>query len=144
MTDVSFHFNVADRPQYICRLARKASRQGAQVVLSGPAPALAYFDRCLWTFDELEFLPHAVWRDTDAQAAMAVPGLRVWLAEDPTRCAHRDVLINLGELPPPGYEHFGRLVEVVSSEQVDRAAARVRWKHYTAQGHAIQRFEVGA
>ena len=60
LTEVSFHFNVADRTDYTCRLVRKATRAGASVVMTGPAAALAHFDRALWTFDDLEFLPHAM------------------------------------------------------------------------------------
>jgi DNA polymerase-3 subunit chi len=139
MTDVSFHFNVADRAQYICRLARKASRQGVSVVLGGPPAALAHFDRALWTFDETEFLPHAVWR-ADAQA----PGVSVWLAQDPAQCPYREVLVNLGREPPAGFERYARLLEVVSCDADDRAAARARWKHYAGLGHSIERHEAGA
>ena len=60
MTHVRFHFNVADRTDYACRLLRKATRQGAQVVVTGPAHALAGLDRALWAFDPVEFVPHVV------------------------------------------------------------------------------------
>jgi DNA polymerase-3 subunit chi len=116
MTDVSFHFNVADRAQYICRLARKASRQGVSVVLGGPPAALAHFDRALWTFDET----------------------------DPAQCPYREVLVNLGREPPAGFERYARLLEVVSCDADDRAAARARWKHYAGLGHSIERHEAGA
>jgi len=139
MTAVSFHFNVSDRSDYICRLVRKASRLGSEVVLCGPASTLAHFDRCLWTFDELEFLPHAVW-----PARPGSPPVKVWLAQDPAACGAREVLINLGTAAPRGYSDYERLIEVVSRDEADRAAARLRWKHYAAQGDAIVRHEVAA
>jgi DNA polymerase-3 subunit chi len=143
VTEVAFHFNVPDRTGYTCRLVRKAHRMGATVVLAGPAPALAHFDRALWTFDDLEFLPHVTllpgqkveprWRAT-----------RVWLAQDASQPGHHDVLVNLGVAPPVGFESFGKLIEIVTADEAERSAARERWRHYTARGYTIQKHEVAA
>lgn len=141
MTEISFHFNVADRSDYTCRLVRKASRSGATVVLAGPAPALAHFDRALWTFDELEFLPHVWLRPGEAPAERLHPA-RVWLVQDAGQTPHHEVLVNLGTDAPAGFESFGKLIEIVSPDEQDRLAARVRWKHYAARGYAMQRHEV--
>jgi DNA polymerase-3 subunit chi len=44
---------------------------------------------------------------------------------------------------PPGFERFARVVEVVSaSDEEDRQLARLRWKHYAAQGIAIKRHDL--
>ena len=141
MTEVSFHFNVPDRTEYACRLLRKASRQGAKVVVTGPLPALAHIDRTLWTFDPIEFLPHAMLR-----AGQPVPerlrATPVWLVEDASHPPHHEVLVNLGLEAPAGFESFTRLIELVSADESDRAAARLRWKHYAARGYAIKRHEV--
>lgn len=141
MTEVSFHFNVPDRVEYTCRLLRKASRKGANVVLTGPSSVLAHFDRALWTFDPLEFLPHVMLRPGQPVPERA-RATKVWLAEDATQPGHHDVLVNLGVDAPPGFESFARVIEIVSSEEADRAAARVRWKHYAARGYAIEKHEV--
>jgi len=141
MTEISFHFNVADRSDYTCRLVRKAARSGASVVLAGPAPALAHFDRALWTFDELEFLPHVLLRPGQP-AAERSPMNRVWLVQDVTQSAHHDVLVNLGNEAPAGFESFGKLIEIVTPAEDDRVAARVRWKHYANRGYSINRHEV--
>jgi len=141
VTEISFHFNVADRSDYTCRLVRKATRSGASVVLAGPAPALAHFDRALWTFDELEFLPHVMLRPGQP-VAERLRATRVWLVQDASQVAPHDVLVNLGSAAPAGFESFGKLIEIVSPDEDDRAAARVRWKHYASRGYAIQRHEV--
>ena len=60
MAAVAFHFGMADRLAYSCRLLRKASRAGARVVVTGEAATLDQLDRLLWVFDPLEFVPH--WR----------------------------------------------------------------------------------
>lgn len=143
MTDIAFHFNVAERTGYVCRLLRKALRQDARVVVTGDAATLAALDRELWRFDPLEFVPHV-----KPAAGQPVPArLRdtpVWLVENPADGGHQDVLVNLGIDPPPGFERFARVIEVVSTDADDRSAARERWKMYASRGYAIQRHEAGA
>jgi DNA polymerase III subunit chi len=143
MTEVSFHFNVPDALGYTCRLLRKATRQGARVTVTGEADALAGLDRALWSFDPIEFIPHVLLRrgETAAERLRATP---VCLAEDLSGALHHDVLVNLGAATPPGFETFARVIEVVSTEENDRTAARARWKHYATRGYAIERHEVGA
>lgn len=143
MTEVSFHFNVPDRTAYACRLLRKATRSGARVVVTAPPAALTMLDRALWAFDPLEFIPHLM-----ARAGQVVPermrATPVWLLEDASMAAHHEVLVNLGAGAPIGFEAFARLIEIVSTDDDDRGAARLRWKHYAARGYPIQRHEVGA
>jgi DNA polymerase-3 subunit chi len=141
MTEVSFHFNVPDRVDYTCRLLRKASRKGASIVLTGPPAVLTHFDRALWTFDPLEFLPHVMLRPGQP-VAERLRNTMVWLAQDATQPGHHDVLVNLGLETPSGFESFARVIEIVSSDEADRAAARTRWKHYAARGYAIEKHEV--
>ena len=43
---------------------------------------------------------------------------------------------------PRGFETFERLIELVSTHEADRAAARERWKGYAGRGYAIARHEV--
>ena len=141
MTEVSFHFNVPDRTEYACRLLRKATRSGARVVVTGPGQVLTGLDRALWTFDPLEFIPHVMLRANQA----ASPRLRetpVWLLEDTSAAVHHDVLLNLGQQAPAGFESFARLIEIVSTDDEDRVAARSRWKHYASRGYSIVRHEV--
>ncbi len=143
MTRISFHFNVPHRLGYACRLLRKATRQGALVTATGPAPLLAELDRLLWTFDPTEFVPH-LRRDGAAPVPVRLQGTPVCLVADPVHALHHGVLVNLGSELPTGFESFERLVEVVSTEEDDRAAARLRWKHYSARGYTIEKHEVEA
>ena len=141
MTEISFHFNVPDRTAYACRLLRKALRKGAQVVVTGAPPVLAELDRALWSFDPLEFVPHVMPRPGQALA----PRLRttpVWLVADLAQAGHHDVLVNLHDDAPAGFESFVRVIEIVTSVEADRAAARQRWKHYATRGYAIEKHEV--
>jgi DNA polymerase-3 subunit chi len=141
MTEITFHFNVGDRSAYACRLLRKATRRGARVTVTGPVDTLAQLDRQLWAFDPVEFIPHLQLR------AGAKPGPRaevtpVWLVEDPSRVERHEVLVNLGTTLPSGFESFEKLIEIVSTADDDRTAARMRWKHYASRGYPIARHEV--
>ncbi len=143
MTEVIFHFNVPDRAEYTCRLLRKATRQGARVVVTGPGEVLGGLDRALWAFDPLEFIPHVMLRANQA-APTRLRETPVWLLEDSSISVHHDVLLNLGHEAPAGFESFARLIEIVTTDEEDRVAARTRWKHYESRGYTILRHEVSA
>ena len=143
MTRVSFHFNVPHRLEYACRLLRKATRQNARITVTGGSEVLAELDRALWSFEPTEFIPHVLLHD-----GQALPGrladTPVCLSTTLAGAPHHDVLLNLGAEPPAGFESFARLIEIVSTDDDERAAARARWKHYAARGYAIEKHEVPA
>lgn len=138
MTSVSFHVNLADRTGYACRLLRKACAAGARVVVVGEPLQLRELDTALWTFSPQDFIAHAI-------AGVASPGVLarspVVLAPQADAAEHRQVLVNLGTDVPEGFEGFERLIELVSDAPQDIAQARVRWKHYAAQGHGVTKVD---
>jgi DNA polymerase-3 subunit chi len=136
MTEIIFHFNVADRTGYACRVVRKALRHGSAIVVTGPQPLLAALDRELWTLGATDFLPHAWAADSGAVPA-SLHARTAWLAAEPLTAPVHDALVNLGDEPPPGFESFTRLIEVVSTAEADRAAARQRWKSYAHRGYPV-------
>lgn len=140
MTEISFHFNVPDRSAYACRLLRKATRRGARVAVTGTADLLGRLDRDLWAFDPVEFIPH-LWLRAGQPVTERLRETPVWLVEEPNSAAHHDVLVNLGERSPAGFESYARLIEIVSTAPDDRAAARTRWRHYADRGYPITRYE---
>ena len=143
MTEVHFHFNVPDRVAYTCRLLRKVSRLGKGVTVTGPAITLQKLDRLLWTFEPLEFIPHALLRAGQAPAPR-LAATPIWLAEQADDAPPRPVMVHLGDEPAIGFESFERLVEVVSTDPAERDAARQRWRHYASRGYAIERHDVAA
>ena len=90
-----------------------------------------------------EFVAHAWVREAEAVPAGLRDGI-VWLAPDPLAAPVHETLLNLGDAAPRGFESFERLIELVSTDESDRAAARERWKSYAGRGYAIARHEVGA
>jgi len=133
MTRIEFHFNAPERLQYACRLLRKANAQNLRIGVVGSAPSLRQLDSALWTFSASDFLPHSMASDSvEVQNASTI-----LLSEDADLCAGRNVLVNLGDDVPAGFERFERLIEIVAVDDHGRMTARQRWKHYTAQGYDL-------
>ena len=130
MTRVDVHAGAADKLQFACRLLRKSQAVGARVVVGGDAATLDRLDVALWTFDALSFLPHARVRAGTATLPASAERAPVWLADEPLRCAHRDVLLSLGPEPVEGWEAFARVIDVVQAGEPDTGWGRRRWRAY--------------
>jgi DNA polymerase-3 subunit chi len=139
MTEVAFHFNAPEKLAYACRLLRKAQGAGAQVVVTGEPDLLRRLDVALWTFSALEFIPHCDAQSASEDVLAASP---VVLADALRATPHHQVLVNLGDDVPEGFERFERLIEVVTQDEADRQGARARWKHYADRGYAIVRHDL--
>jgi DNA polymerase III subunit chi len=145
MTAVQFHFNVPERMDYVCRLLRKAVKSQACVRVCGPEATLQQLDRQLWTFEPLDFVPHIYLKPGQVlPAALQITPilLQESLSDADAQSLPQHVLLNLGATVITGFEAFNRLIEVVSLDQFDRDAARVRWKYYADSGLEISRHDV--
>lgn len=145
MTEIAFHFNIADNERgklnYACRLLRKAHAQGARVgVLAEPA-ALEELDAALWTFSQRDFIPHCTVQAPE-HVRSATP---IVLASACDELPHCQVLLHLGQGgAPEGFERFERLIELVSSDAADRQGARARWRYYAERGYTIHKHDAAA
>lgn len=145
LTHIAFHFNVADPLAYLPRLLLKAYRSGAQVVVLADQPSLEAMDNAMWQGTaNTDFFPHCLAANAsaaclDASAVIlahdlsALPGLH---------SAGGDVLVNLLPPVPPAFAQFSRLIEIVSTSQESRDAARERWKMYKSSGYALNRHDL--
>jgi DNA polymerase-3 subunit chi len=133
---LDFHTDVADPLVYGCRLLRKAYRRGLKVVVCGDADRLSRLDTLLWTFEQLEFVPHARLRAGERTDPALLRHTPIWLADAAAAWPDADVVVNLGELPLAEPTRFGRVVEIVGGEPADRQAGRARWRHYVGLGLA--------
>lgn len=141
MTEVAFHFNATDKWAYSCRLLRKAVAAGSRVVVTGTAPTLAQLDRQLWEFSATDFVPHC---SSDCQDAAVLTASPVVLCAALGFAPHHEVLLNLGDDVPSGFEQFERLLEVVGLEPDELQRSRTRWKHYKDRGYLVAGHDVGA
>ena len=140
MTDIAFHFNAPDKLAYACRLLRKAVGSGARVIVTGGASILRDLDTQLWTFSALEFIPHCH-VDSDLTQRQVSAVVLTPDAQHP-ELPHHEVLLNLGQDWPQGFERFTRVIEVVNLDDQDRQLARQRWRRYTEQGYVITRHDL--
>jgi DNA polymerase III subunit chi len=116
-------FNVA------CRLAEKAYLQDLKVVILqdnlNDAKAL---DELLWTFDERSFVPHQIAEGSSFDAATPVH-LTVESANMPVA----DLLLNLTDRLPSGWERYARIAEIIDTDEERRRLGRERFKAYRDQ-----------
>lgn len=138
MTEVAFHFNAPDPVAYACRLLRKAVGAGAKVIVTGAPATLKLLDGALWAVSPTDFVPHCLMRG-DPRVIAASPVILTTLVDS---APHRDVLLNLGEVIPQGFDTFQRVIEVVSLDEDDRLAARARWVEYTRLGYTLRRHDL--
>jgi DNA polymerase-3 subunit chi len=138
MTRIDFYSDVPDKIAYACRLVRKARAAKSQIVMYTPdLQLLAALDEALWTFSDLDFLPHV--RAGDALAAQTP----VILAHDDSAdLPHHDVLINLSGQTPPSFARFGRMLEIISNDDADKLAGRERYRFYKQRGYPLSHFIV--
>ena len=138
MTEVSFHFNVPDRLMYTTGLIRTAFKRKMGVVVVAEASSLQKLSQLLWTRSPNSFLPHCFGESSEALMAHT-PVVLALAARGPW--STRPLLINLAMEVPVGFEHYDRVLEVVSHDESDRQRARDRWKHYAKRGYAISKFD---
>jgi DNA polymerase III subunit chi len=140
VTEIAFHFNAPERLGYALRLLRKAYGAGARVAVTADDATLKQLDQALWTMAPLAFVPHA----HAEQSAMVVQHSPIVLAQNLGALPHYEVLVNLSDDVPAGFERFERLIEVVTTQEEQRQAARARWRHYSERGYAMTRHDLGA
>lgn len=136
MTRIDFHSNVPDKIAYACRLVRKARAADCRIVLlTNNRSRLAALDDALWTFSELEFLPHVT-----AGNPLAAQTPIVLTDDDAAELPHHQVLINLSDHTPVNFARFDRMLEIISTEDADLAAGRERYRFYQQRGYALTHF----
>jgi len=85
----------------------------------------------LWAFQPLAFVPHV------AAASPLAAETPVVIGNTLDCLPHDDVLINLGNDLPTGFERFRLVLEIVGPSDDERQAARDRYRRYKQQGHAL-------
>lgn len=139
MTEIKFFFNVDNKLHFACGLAKRACEEQRKMIVYAPSTKLTdEFDRLLWTFSQLSFVPHV--KSTHPLAAETP----IVIANDDTALTHHEALLNLGDDPPTFFSRFDALREIVSNDADDRASARERAKFYKARGFNVEHKDVMA
>ncbi len=126
------------RLRLACRLAEKAWSQSQKVLMLAPGSAEAQtLDEMLWTFRDRSFVPHEIY------SADRAPRAPVLISDSSGVCGDADVLINLSDRVPDGFERFARIVEPIDGDPARRQSGRERFRFYRDRGlapdsHTIQ------
>ena len=150
MARIDFHSNVNDKLEYACRLTRKiwsATPEGQPVrniVMVGEKVDLEKLDNLLWTFSNVDFLPHC-FIDDEAALETSIVLTDDFASPALVQIPHADVMIHLGMRMPQDVAalvaRFPRIVEVVTVNEAERLAGRDRYKAYRDLGHELHNFD---
>jgi len=132
MARLEFHTGIADPLAYACRLLRKAHRRRLKVVVGGDGDRLGRLDTLLWTFDQLEFVPHARLRVGERPDAGLLQFTPIWLAERVPQGGHggalRDVLVSVAGTEVADAGLFPRVIEIVAASAAEADSGRELWR----------------
>lgn len=133
MTQIDFYTHVQDKQLLACKLSAKALEQGLRVLVLTPDESVAAsMDQMLWRIPATGFLPHCRARDPLADVTPLIVDC------DPGELTHDQVLLNLGSERPVFFSRFQRLIEIVTTDEADRLAARERFRFYRDRGYEIR------
>ena len=133
MTRIEFFFNVEDKLRKISELCESAVRKNRRLMVYSPdADDTVRLEDYLWSNPAIGFLPHC---RPQHRLADVTP---IILDHEGERLVHDDVLINMRDRYPPFFSRFRRLIEIVGLDEVDRSAARERYRFYRDRGYEIK------
>ena len=138
MARIDFAFGATEKIAQACQTTLKQYLAGHKLlVYCSNAARLKAYDTKLWAVEPTAFVPHVMVTDPLAEQTP------IWLVsgdlEQALARAPVDAwLLNLDEHGPPALGNTARVLEIVSEDEDDKAAARARWAHYKAAGHELK------
>ena len=133
MTQIDFYTHTQDKLRTAAQLCSKALAKQVRVFCLTHDNAMSErLSKVLWSTPSVGFLPHCRVAD---RLALRTPILIDHATET---LPHHQVLINLGTDASQIFSRFERLIEIVSTDAADRAAARARFRFYRDRGYAMR------
>jgi len=138
MARIDFAFGATEKIAQACQTTLKQYLAGHKLlVYCSNAARLKAYDTKLWAVEPTAFVPHVMVSDPLAEQTP------IWLVsgdlEQALARAPADAwLLNLDEHCPPALGNTARVLEIVSEDEDDKAAARTRWAQYKADGHELK------
>ena len=134
MTEIGFyHLPRSSVGEALPRLLERAVAAGHRILVRAANEAeVERLNSLLWTYGEASFLPHGSAKDA-------------WPAEQPVYLTFEDdnpndadLACQLGGTEAARLEGFKRVLDLFDGGDADAvAAARERWRRYTASGHQL-------
>lgn len=142
MSLVDFHIlddkNKTALLKYTCRLVRKAYKNSFRVYVRAENDHdMKQLDYLLWTFSELDFIPHAT-VDTECGQEPVIIGMIERPGDSNT------VLINISTKMTGNYATYSRVFEIIGNDPVAIAAGRDRYRTYRKMNDQLSDHNVAA
>ena len=142
MSQVDFH--ILDNKEnsallsYACRLVKKAYNKGHRVYIRAENEQdMKKLDKLLWTFSELDFIPHAI-LDTESGQEPVIIGMIEHKGDDKT------ILINLSTKMSGNYSSYSRVFELIGNDPAAIATGRDRYRSYRKMNDELSNHHVAA
>lgn len=136
MTRVIFYSNINDKQAALAVLVRKALAKNHLLTLfTENEQAAQPYRHALWQSDPTSFLPNVLATD---ELATETPVVFDW--QDKELCQD-DILVNLTKQQLTIFSRFRQLVELVGTDEAEKALARERFKFYRDRGYEIKHFD---
>ena len=141
MTDVVFHYGVADKMDYAIRLLRKAVRSGFRVRVALASTELATFSARLWAVAPTGFVAHC---DDQAPASLKRRSPVLLGTSGVSDEPEVAVLLNLTEDMPEDPQRYEKILEVITTDPQDRQQGRARKRAYDSAHCPVVMHDAGA
>ena len=122
--------------RYACRLIRKAYKNNFNVyVRAENDEEMNQLDTLLWTFSELDFIPHAT-VDTESGQEPVIIGMIERQGDNKT------VLINLSREMTEDYSTYSRVFELIGNDPDALTAGRDRYRRYREMNDQVSNHQI--
>ena len=133
---IDFYVNSPEILKTACQIVKKAVAAQLRIfVFSSDAARLDQFDKALWTFESLAFVPHT--RLNAANAAETPVWLGTQALPNQPSMQQPSVLVNLSDQVPDWLSEsrsIERVIELVGMDDSSKQAGRDRFKYYRSLG----------
>ena len=127
------------RWNFACRLAEKAYLSNLKIaILQDNLRDARALDDLLWTFNERSFVPHELVADDKFD-----PVTPVYLGLDAGKLPAADLLLNLTDRMPEGFDRFARVAEIMDADPERRRLGRERFKAYRELKVTMESHQIG-
>lgn len=118
----------------ICHWIEKTFLMGHRIyVCTTSEDETRMLDNLLWTFRQTSFIPHEIHPHISEFSPIIIS--HTIDSDIPA-----DILINLAEHVPSGWESFPHIVEHIDENEVVKQAGRVRYKYYRDSGCVLNTY----
>ncbi len=123
--------------RFVCLITNKVWRKGNKVFINTASrEAAETFDRLLWTYKDISFVPHEM---ADSDTSSDCPIIIGWQDNAPD---NSEVLINLAHNIPSYADKFARIVEIVAGDNADRHQSRNKYSDYRNRGYDLNNHSI--